>query len=169
MDKSYLLTDEDIKKMYPDRAIGINECSGVVENVTLVGENELWQQTLLTGTYYNSILSIFQIDFLGHSLERLQWIKHFEDVSFILFLAAVSEYDQVFEEDGKTNRLEESLALFKKLLERDNFAETEFILLMTKTDLLKEKLRGGQSPFKKHFPTTNSPYVDGVPFVPFPR
>ena len=41
MNKSYLLTDEDIKSIYPDRAIGIKEYSGIVENVTLVSENEL--------------------------------------------------------------------------------------------------------------------------------
>ena len=41
MDRSYLLTDEDIKKIYPDRAIGIKECSDVVENVTLVCEARL--------------------------------------------------------------------------------------------------------------------------------
>ena len=158
MDTSYLLTDEDIKSIYPDRAIGIKECSGVVENVTLVCENEMLQQILLTGNYSNNILFIFQIDLGGRRSERRKWIHCFEHLSFILFLAAVSEYDQVLEEDGKTNRLEESLHLFKTFLESVYFVEQEVILILTKTDLLKEKLRGGQSPFKKHFPTINGQF-----------
>ena len=43
MDTSYLLTDEDIQTIYPDRWTGIKVCSGIVKNVTLVSEDE-WVQ-----------------------------------------------------------------------------------------------------------------------------
>ncbi len=77
-----------------------------------------------------------QIDVGGQRSERKKWIHCFEDVLLLLFLTAVSEYDQVkkashsnsaiffffFEkpqvlaEDESTNRMQESLLLFKTIL-----------------------------------------------------
>ena len=74
----------------------------------------------------------------------------------LIFLAAVSEYDQVLEEDGKTNRLEESLNLFKNILKANVFEDKEIILFLNKKDLLEEKIKNGRSPFKKNFPPINS-------------
>lgn len=39
----------------------------------------------------------------------------FNDVTAVLFLVALNEYDMVLEEDNRTNRMEESLKLFQKL------------------------------------------------------
>ena len=90
----------------------------------------------------------------------MKWVRVIEnkDFSILLYFAAVSEYDQVLAEDGRTNRLEESLNLFKAILGTVYFAEKEVILLMTKTDLLKQKLQDGSTSFKKYFPTTNSSF-----------
>ncbi len=48
-----------------------------------------------------------QIDVGGQRSERRKWIHCFEDVMLLIFLAAVSEYDQVLAEDDTTNRLDE--------------------------------------------------------------
>ena len=47
-----------------------------------------------------------QIDVGGQRTERKKWIHCFEDVLLIMFLAAVSEFDQVLEEDNTQNRHE---------------------------------------------------------------
>ena len=94
----------------------------------------------------------------GQRTERRKWIHCFEDVLILVFLAAVSEYDQVLEEDGRTNRLEESLNLFKAISGTVYFKEQEIILFLNKKDLLEEKIKSGRSPFKKHFPTVNSSF-----------
>ena len=90
----------------------------------------------------------------------MKWVRVIEnkDFSILLYFAAVSEYDQVLLEDGQTNRLEESLYIFKTLLQTVYFEGKEVILLMTKTDLLKEKLQDGYRSFKKYFPTINSSF-----------
>lgn len=93
----------------------------------------------------------------GQRNERKKWIHAFEDVMILVFLAAVSEYDQVLEEDNKTNRLEECLNLFQTILESPFFKEQEVILFLNKKDLLEEKIKSGRSPFKKHFPSTANP------------
>ena len=66
--------------------------------------------------YFMHDASFVQIDVGGQRTERKKWIHCFEDVLLIMFLAAISEYDQVLEEDHNQNRLEESLNLFGTIL-----------------------------------------------------
>lgn len=44
------------------------------------------------------------VDVGGQRSERRKWIHCFSDVSVTMFLAALSEYDQVLTEDNKTVR-----------------------------------------------------------------
>jgi hypothetical protein len=59
------------------------------------------------------------------------------DVTAVIFLVAINEYDMVLEEDNKTNRMEESLKLFSKLTGSQWFDEVSFILFLNKTDLFR--------------------------------
>ena len=73
----------------------------------------------LSTTLINFLKNFFpKIDVSGQSQrsERRKWIHCFEDVLLIMFLAAISEYDQVLEEDISENRLKESLNLFRTIL-----------------------------------------------------
>ena len=58
--------------------------------------------TLLLLRTFNQI--ILKIDVGGQRTERKKWIHCFEDVLLIMFLAAVSEFNQVLEEDNTQNR-----------------------------------------------------------------
>ena len=81
------------------------------------------------------------IDVGGQRSERRKWIHCFENVNAILFVAALSEYNQVLMEDGETNRMEESLKLFESIVNNAFFVETSFILFLNKKDLFTEKLK----------------------------
>ena len=63
----------------------------------------------------------------------------------MIYLVAVSEFDQVVEEDRSTNRIAESRGLFEKLVShsRAPFAETHVMLFLNKVDLLEKKIREG--------------------------
>merc|ERR1712130_633457 len=50
----------------------------------------------------------------GQRNERKKWIHCFENVTAVLFVAAISEYDQVLYEDENTNRMNEALNLFEE-------------------------------------------------------
>ena len=118
---------------------------------------------MLTANTSNTLLFICQIDVGGSRsrIQRMNWIRVIQnkDFSILLYFAAVSEYDQLLTtEDGRRNRLEESLLLFKTILHSVYVVQKEVILLMTKTDLLKQKLQDGSTSFKKYFPTTNSSF-----------
>merc|ERR1712029_677776 len=148
MEKSYVPTDQDMVQTR-ERTEGIVEHHFQMSSSSPVGLGQSKPQTVIL------------IDVGGQRTERRKWIHCFEDVLILVFLAAVSEYDQVLEEDGRTNRLEESLHLFKTILESVYFKEQEIILFLNKKDLLEQKIKSGRTPFSKHFPTVNGQLDDG--------
>uniref|UniRef100_A0A8C6S9U8 Guanine nucleotide-binding protein subunit alpha n=1 Tax=Neogobius melanostomus TaxID=47308 RepID=A0A8C6S9U8_9GOBI len=95
------------------------------------------------------------VDVGGQRSERRKWIHCFENVTSIIFLAALSEYDQVLYESENDNRLKESLALFKTILSYPWFQDCSTILFLNKTDLLEEKI--AQSHLATYFPQYSGP------------
>jgi len=76
----------------------------------------------------------------GQRNERKKWIHCFENVTAVLFVAAISEYDQVLYEDENTNRMTEALNLFEEICNSRWFNETNMILMLNKRDLFAEKI-----------------------------
>lgn len=82
------------------------------------------------------------IDVGGQRAERKKWIHCFQSViTAIIFCASLNEYDQVLREDNDTNRMEESIALFKEIATSPFFKGIPMFLLLTKLDLFLEKIR----------------------------
>lgn len=90
------------------------------------------------------------VDVGGQRSERKKWIHCFEDVTAIIFMVAISEYNQVLFEDETVNRMSESLMLFQSICDMDWFKNTSIILFMNKTDIFKKKLKS--SPLVHYFP-----------------
>eukprot|EP01135_Chromosphaera_perkinsii_P009590 Nk52_evm40s1810 gene=Nk52_evmTU40s1810 len=90
------------------------------------------------------------IDVGGQRSERRKWIHCFEDVTAIIFVVALSEYDQTLFEDREQNRMKESLALFGTIVNYEWFKSTSIILFLNKKDVLKEKVEA--SSIAKYFP-----------------
>jgi len=76
----------------------------------------------------------------GQRNERKKWIHCFENVTAVLFVAAISEYDQVLYEDENTNRMNEALNLFEEICNSRWFRDTSMILFLNKRDLFAEKI-----------------------------
>lgn len=98
------------------------------------------------------------VDVGGQRSERRKWIHCFENVKTIIFLAALSEYDQVLFESENDNRLRESLALFKTIVSYSFFQESSTILFLNKKDLLEEKIL--RSHLATYFPAFKGPQGD---------
>ncbi|KAF7632065.1 hypothetical protein Mgra_00008512 [Meloidogyne graminicola] len=98
----------------------------------------------------------------GQRSERKKWIHCFDDVHAIIFVVALSEFDQVLFEDNKTvgvfmnffagkqkylnkisfkNRMIESLRLFRSICNSRWFYNTAMILFLNKKDLFTEKIK----------------------------
>lgn len=100
------------------------------------------------------------VDVGGQRRERKKWIHCFENVTSIVFIAALSEYDQcLFEEEGE-NRLEESLTLFQVTIMSQWFQRSSVMLFLNKKDLLEEKIM--YSDLAVHFPDYGGPPQDAV-------
>lgn len=89
------------------------------------------------------------VDVGGQRSERRKWINCFECVKAVIFVAAISEYDQQLEEDPSQNRLVESFELFDQIVNSKYFSETSMVLFLNKSDLFKDKLR--RVPFSSIF------------------
>ena len=86
------------------------------------------------------LISFRMVDVGGQKSERRKWIHCFEGVDAVMYLTAISEFDQFLSENESQNRLEESLNLFNTIIHYPWFLTSPIILFLNKTDLLKEKL-----------------------------
>lgn len=98
------------------------------------------------------------VDVGGQRSERRKWIHCFENVTSIMFLVALSEYDQVLVESDNENRMEESKALFRTIITYPWFQNSSVILFLNKKDLLEEKIL--YSHLVDYFPEFDGPQKD---------
>jgi len=102
----------------------------------------------------------------GQRNERKKWIHCFSEVTALLFVAALSEYDQMLYEEEDTNRMEEALNLFDEICNSRWFKKTSMILMLNKRDLFQEKIK--KVSLKKTFPDFPGPDFDydaGVNYI----
>ncbi|GBG26256.1 Guanine nucleotide-binding protein subunit alpha [Hondaea fermentalgiana] len=102
-------------------------------------------------------VKVRMLDVGGQRNERRKWIHCFENVTSVIFVASLSEYDQVLFEDATQNRLKESLSLFKETINSRWFKSSAIILFLNKVDLLEEKL------VKRGIPLNESGLFPGAP------
>lgn len=125
-DRDYTCSDEDILK-------GRVKTTGITESDFTIGSSKF--KVLDAG---------------GQRSERKKWIHCFEGITAVLFVLAMSEYDQMLFEDERVNRMQESIMLFDTLLNSKWFRNTPFILFLNKMDIFEEKVK--RTPIRKFFP-----------------
>jgi len=89
--------------------------------------------------YKSLVFNMFDVG--GQRSQRKKWIHCFDDVDCVLFVSALSEYDQVLLEDSSVNRMQESLTLFAEMVNNKNFEDMPFIVFFNKRDLFEEKIK----------------------------
>lgn len=87
----------------------------------------------------------------GQRSERKKWIHVFDNVEVVLFLVAISGYDQALVEDRNGNQMYEALMLFESIANSKYFERSALILFLNKIDLFREKLSSGMSPLSRYF------------------
>ncbi|KAJ3002930.1 guanine nucleotide-binding protein subunit alpha [Thoreauomyces humboldtii] len=109
-------------------------------------DQDILRSRVMTTTITENKFSINGVTFRifdvgGQRSERKKWAPYFDDVNSIIFLAAISAYDQKCFEDNQTNRMLESLNLFDSICNHPLFRRTSIILFLNKVDLFHEKLK----------------------------
>jgi GTPase SAR1 family protein len=102
-------------------------------------------------------LTYRMLDVGGQRSERKKWIHCFEDVTAVIFIAAISGYDQPLSEDENANQMQEALLLFSSIMNSHWFEKTSIILFLNKIDLFKRKLP--LVPLKNFFPDYKGIFV----------
>jgi len=93
------------------------------------------------------------IDVGGQRSERRKWMSCFNEVTGLIFVVSLIAYNQVLYEDETTNRMKESLGLFRQTLSGKagrNFKDSCVVLFFNKNDLYKEMIK--TYPITKCFP-----------------
>ncbi|PHH85942.1 hypothetical protein CDD83_10957 [Cordyceps sp. RAO-2017] len=93
-------------------------------------------------------LTYRMFDVGGQRSERKKWIHCFENVTCLLFLVAISGYDQCLVEDKDGNQMNEALMLWESIANSHWFTKSAMILFLNKIDLFRQKLP--HSPITKH-------------------
>ncbi|KAJ7338679.1 hypothetical protein JRQ81_012581 [Phrynocephalus forsythii] len=125
-------------------------------------DQDLLRCRVLTSGIFETRFQVDKVNFHmfdvgGQRDERRKWIQCFNDVTAIIFVVACSSYNMVIREDNNTNRLRESLDLFKSIwnnrLDLCRWLRTiSIILFLNKQDMLAEKVLAGKSKIEDYFP-----------------
>mmetsp|Transcript_88309 Transcript_88309/g.252624 ORF Transcript_88309/g.252624 Transcript_88309/m.252624 type:complete len:399 (-) Transcript_88309:114-1310(-) len=115
-DPEYTPSEEDVL-LCRSRTIGI------VKTVLEIDKNEF---------------NIFDVG--GQRNERRKWIHCFDEVTAVIFVAALSEYDQTLFEDSSQNRMVEAIEIFREHSTSSWFKTSALILFLNKSDLFEHKL-----------------------------
>jgi GTPase SAR1 family protein len=94
----------------------------------------------------------------GQRNERKKWIHCFDNVTAVIFVTSLSEYDQKCYEDDSTLRMKESLVLFDEICNSRYFQDTPIMLFFNKLDLFREKIK------KIDLSTCFEDYTDGCDY-----
>lgn len=96
----------------------------------------------------------------GQRSERRKWIDCFDSVDAVIFVAALSEFDQNLAESKRTNRMVEALELFRTVCNNRAFANTSVLLFLNKKDIFEEKLQYSDIAAQKPFADYGGPTKD---------
>lgn len=94
--------------------------------------------------------------FTLRAINQIYNSPYFDDVNAIIFMVALSAYDQPCEDDERLNRLMECMSLFNSIANHKLFELTSFILFLNKIDIFQRKLESG-SMLVDHFPDYSGP------------
>lgn len=105
------------------------------------------------------------VDVGGQRTERRKWIHVFQDVTAVMFIISLSDYNQTLYEDETTNRMQESEKLFSEMLNNVFFRETPFIVFFNKVDLFKEKLKVASLKIAYRDYTGSQDYEEAINYI----
>ncbi|KAL5289099.1 GNAQ.2 family protein [Megaselia abdita] len=168
----FLWSDELVQKCYGRRREYqlIDSAKYFLDNIDRIGdicytpnEQDILRSRLATSGIHEYNFTFQEVNFNiidvgGQRYERSKWATAFDNVTSLIFIASLSEYDQMLMENNTVNRLQESKALFDQILRCSWFTRSTFILFLNKTDLFEEKIE--TSNLEDYFPEYFGPKKD---------
>eukprot|EP01083_Nonionella_stella_P066222 174187_1 len=117
-------------------------------------------------TIKNTHFHIYDVG--GQKSERKKWINCFNEVKAVLFVIALSCYNEMMYEDIHKNCMVDSLELFDETVNNKHFNKTHIILFLNKKDLFVDKIGKIPITFCEAFSDFNE-YQTGLDVEPNPN
>eukprot|EP00474_Spongospora_subterranea_P008626 CRZ09084.1 hypothetical protein [Spongospora subterranea] len=107
--------------------------------------DDILHARLRTSGIVDSIVHIQQVpvrllDVGGQRNERRKWMRCFSGCHALLYVVAISEFDQVLYEHNTKNRLIESLEVFAEIVQSGYIQSCPIFLFLNKKDLFLQKI-----------------------------
>jgi len=115
--------------------------SGYIPSVDDILRARVRTSGIVEETYKIDQVDFVMYDVGGQRNERKKWVHCFDLVTAVIFVAAVSEFDQFLYEDDQMYRMDEAVILFDEVCNLKHFKSTSMILFLNKNDLFREKLK----------------------------
>ena len=117
-------SSDQLKVMYTDIVHSDSRTSGVLTDI------------------YNVDGQFFEIiDFGGQRSERRKWIRCFDHVSAVIFIAALTDYVKLAAEDDTSNRMIEAMKVFEEVAGNDHLKGAQMQLFLNKSDQFREVIK----------------------------
>jgi len=137
---AFKYTLDDSTKYYLDRAPALSQNGYLPTNQDAVKSRTITSSIIeKVYDYKNTPFRI--VDVGGQRSERRKWAHCFPDINALIFIVAVSEYDQNLREDSATKRLDESFRVFDETVNNKFFANKPVIMFLNKLDIFEEKFK----------------------------
>lgn len=81
------------------------------------------------------------IDVGGQRNERKKWVTSFENVTAVIFIVSLADYDLALDDNPMVNRLMDALGLFAEIVNSRWFENSCIILFLNKKDIFDAKIR----------------------------
>lgn len=95
---------------------------------------------------------VLLVDVGGQRCERPKWKSVFQNVTAIIFVVSLSDFDQCMFENSEERRTTDSLELFKTTVNQPYFQSKPVYLILNKEDELKKKIKTSPDAFKSAYP-----------------
>jgi GTPase SAR1 family protein len=92
------------------------------------------------------------VDVGGQKSERARWQRCFQNVTFLMFVVSLSDFDQSMFENEGISRTQDSVDLFASIANSPIFESKQIFLVLNKVDIFKKKLQASPDKFKTAYP-----------------
>lgn len=119
--------------------------------VLTTGITEVWFKIKVPSALGGGAHIFRMFDVGGQRDHRNKWLQVFEGIQAVLFVISCGEFDQVLREDHTTNRLFESISLFRRVWHNRFLLQSGVITFLNKQDVLRDKIDAGRR-IGRYFP-----------------
>jgi len=101
---------------------------------------EMQINNVIEGSFMMDFNECSVISVIGQRNERKKWIHMFEEVTAVLFVASLADYDVFLDEDKDSNAMVNALQMFGQIANSQWFKKTSIMLFLTQKEEFAQKV-----------------------------